>query len=83
MGKDRRRFLVYVNDNFVDQQISKLVNIVPNVFDRHVCLLHLVLPISCTNLCCQQPRIKPVLSQVYDILIAGVNCYACLPIQLR
>jgi hypothetical protein len=47
-------------------------NIVPNVFDRHVCLLHLILPISCTNLCCQQPRIKTILSQVYDILIAGV-----------
>jgi hypothetical protein len=47
-------------------------NIVPNVFDRHVCFLHLILPISCTNLCCQQPRIMLVLSQVYDILIAGV-----------
>jgi hypothetical protein len=47
-------------------------NIVPNVFDRHVCFLHLILPISCTILCCQQPRIMLVLSQVYDILIAGV-----------
>jgi hypothetical protein len=47
-------------------------NIVPNVFDRHVCFLHLILPISFTILCCQQPRIMLVLSQVYDILIAGV-----------
>jgi hypothetical protein len=47
-------------------------NIVPNVFDRHVCFLHLILPISCSILCYQQPRIMLVLSQIYDILIAGV-----------
>jgi hypothetical protein len=47
-------------------------NIVPYVFDGHVCFLHLILPISCTILCCQQLRIMPVLSPVYDILIAGV-----------
>ena len=54
--------------------ISKCLNwnIVPNVFDHHVCFLHLILPIFCTILCCQQPRIMLVLSQVYDILIAGV-----------
>jgi hypothetical protein len=51
-------------------------NIVPYVFDCHVCFLHLILPISCTILCCQQPRIMLVLSQVMIYLLPVLCMFA-------
>jgi hypothetical protein len=70
MGKDYVSYVMSMTTLGISECLYW--NIVPYVFDGHVRFLHLILPISCTILCCQQLRIMPVLSPVYDILIAGV-----------
>jgi hypothetical protein len=70
MGKDYVSYVMSMTTLGISECLNW--NIVPYVFDRHVCFLHLILPISCTIICCQQPRIIPVLSLVYDILIVDV-----------